>query len=80
MRAFIATNILNPLRETPTETGEIIYMDYSEAGFVVLERENDWIKVACNIDCEGCPNGELVTGWVRWRKGNELLVELYYVC
>ena len=76
-RAFILTNELNPLRETPTESGKIIPMDYNNSNFISIEVKNDWVKVECDT-YEGCPDGKLVTGWLRWRKGNELLVELRY--
>lgn len=79
-RAFIATNELNPLRETPAEKGKIIPIDYKNSNFIVIEVENDWIKVECDLDCEGCPDGNLVSGWIRWRKDNEILVKLYYSC
>ena len=46
----------------------------------VLEVNGDWIKVECNSKCENCNKQKTFQGWVRWKKDNKLLVDLYYVC
>lgn len=79
--SFIVTDSTNPLRDEPSEYGnQLNEYNYDNLSFVVIEINNDWAKVVCNIDCEGCPNNEIITGWLKWRKGNLLIVKLYYVC
>lgn len=80
-RTFISTSDSNPLREFSSDTSEIISnLDYENLNFVVFDVKEDWIYVECDINCEGCPGGQLVKGWIRWRKGNKLIVKLHYVC
>jgi hypothetical protein len=80
-RTFIKTNGQNPLRISSSDTSEIISnVNYNDLDFVVLSVKNDWVNVACDINCEGCPEGQLIKGWIRWKKHNKLLVKLYYVC
>ena len=33
-----------------------------------------------HINCDGCPNGKIMSGWTRWKKDNKLVVKLFYVC
>jgi hypothetical protein len=80
-RTFINTDEQNPLRISSFDTSEIISnLNYDDLNFVVLSVKNDWVNVECDINCEGCPEGQLIKGWIRWRKDNKLLVKLYYVC
>lgn len=48
--------------------------------YKVLKVKGDWIKIKCNTACEGCENGKEISGWVRWKSENEILVMIYYVC
>lgn len=48
--------------------------------YTVKSVHGDWAYVVCAKTCEECPAGKIIKGWVRWRKGNTLLVELYYEC
>ena len=79
--SFIVTKADNPLRETPEIKGEIAGdYDYKHLSFYAIQVSGDWVQVVCDMDCEGCPNQEQITGWLKWRDGNRLLVELYYAC
>lgn len=79
--SFIVTDNTNPLRETPNEnSNQLNECNYATLSFEVIEISNDWAKVVCNMDCEGCPKSGKITGWLRWKKDKKLLVKLYYVC
>jgi len=48
--------------------------------YIVKSVRNDWVFVECVKTCEECPRGRMVQGWVRWKEGEKLLIELYYFC
>jgi hypothetical protein len=48
--------------------------------YKVLEVKGNWIKIECNNNCEDCNKKQKTKGWVKWKKGNEILVSLLYVC
>lgn len=48
--------------------------------YIVRSVKNDWVFVECVKTCEECPKGAPIQGWVRWRDGGKLLIELYYFC
>lgn len=78
--SFVITSKENPLRKSPSDLSAIIDLNYNAFSFRVLKVNREWIYVVCENDCEGCSDNEEVSGWVRWRKNNTLLVELRYVC
>lgn len=78
--SFIITSKENPLMKIPADFSTIIDLNYNEFSFTVVKVDKDWIYVVCDSDCEGCDDGKTVSGWVRWRENNNLLVELRYVC
>lgn len=51
-----------------------------DMSYKVLEVNGDWIKIECNSKCDDCKAGKKIKGWVKWKNGNILLVELYYAC
>lgn len=78
---FLMTNKNNPLRQSIGDGEPTVSIDsYEDVSFVVEQVKGDWAKVKCNIDCEGCPDMLIVSGWLRWRNQGKLLVELYYSC
>lgn len=80
-KSFIVTQADNPLRETPEIKGKIVGdYDYKHLSFYAIHVSGDWAQVVCDMDCEGCPHQKQITGWLKWRDGNRLLVELYYAC
>lgn len=82
LKFFVTTTAANPLRSSPSETAsEIKGLDYKQLSFKCVEIVGDWVKVACNVECEGCPEGETdITGWVRWRKGGKIIIKQHYAC
>jgi hypothetical protein len=82
---LIQTNEHNPMRSKPSPTSEkIIVDDYTLTGFEILEVNHEWIKVICGDGCAPClidnENRDDIIGWIRWRNGNTLLLELFYSC
>lgn len=69
----------SPLKTLKDDNSETI-KDYKLYSYEVTSVEGDWLKVRCLKDCEGCPSGTMVEGWVKWRNKNQLLVELFYLC
>ena len=80
--SFLLTSNKNPLRSEPNLlSNAFMEYDYSTMSFVVKEVKGDWAKVACDLECEGCGDrGVVVNGWIRWKDGDRLLIELRYVC
>lgn len=48
--------------------------------YSVKKNSGDWIFVECLKICEECPKGKKLSGWIRWKKNNFILVEFYYFC
>ena len=80
-----------PIKREPSEASASITIPVGHEMFCPIEVRGDWVKV--KYDCfynleqnlhegEPCHNfiGECdvpLTGWVRWRKGNKLLIEIF---
>lgn len=69
----------SPLRLAKDDSSEIVEK-YNQYHYEVVQVDGDWLKVRCWLDCEGCPDGQIVEGWVKWRDNQKLLVDLYYLC
>lgn len=79
--SFIVTNAYNPLRKMPSSEGTAAdNYDYDALSFETIKVQGDWVEVICNMDCEGCPHQQAITGWLKWKDGSKLLIELYYTC
>jgi len=70
---------ISPLRSDRNNNSEIIN-DYEKYSYEVIKLDGDWLQVRCWSDCEGCPDGRVITGWVKWKDEDKLLIELYYIC
>jgi hypothetical protein len=70
----------NPLRSSSSDTSEVIKIDYERTGFKCLEINGDWVKVECDQECEGCPQGKKIKGWIRWKKDDNIILKQYFVC
>lgn len=68
----------NPLREAPSEEASITYK-YNDYFFKGVEVQGDWMKIRCNSDCKECDKGDL-TGWIKWKEGDKLLVSIGIIC
>lgn len=68
----------NPLRSAPSNDAETVY-PFNDFFFRVVEMKDDWIRVECNDDCKYCDKGKL-TGWIRWKDRDTLLVQLGVIC
>ena len=68
----------NPLRENPN--GELKKVEQSKIErFAAVEVKGDWLKV--QWDTEDNPNNDLKKtdfGWIKWKEGEKLLIELFY--
>jgi hypothetical protein len=82
LRFFCTVKEDNPLREEPFESAkELANLNYEELNFRCLDISGDWVKVRCNIDCEGCPpKNKEIEGWVRWKKDGIIILKQYYTC
>ncbi|MBI9039710.1 MAG: hypothetical protein JEY97_16390 [Bacteroidales bacterium] len=79
LSSYISLLKNSPLRISNSDTSSIIdnYLDY---WYIPIKIKDDWLKVKCFKDCEGCPESGVFEGWVRWRNDGELLIELFYSC
>ena len=68
----------NPLRKFPDGQSEIVYK-YNDYFFKVIEVKGDWVKIKCSSDCKLCDKGDLA-GWVKWKYGKKLLIEIGIIC
>ena len=66
---------INPLREKNDENSQIIQNELNQKYKIwtgdVLEMNGDWLKIKTFKE---------EIGWLRWRKGNEILIRIYYAC
>jgi hypothetical protein len=80
-KSFVVTDNSHPLRVLPDKNSdELSGYDYSKLNFICEKVAGDWIYVSCNTDCEGCPTDDVVSGWIKWKDKNQLLVRVYYTC
>jgi hypothetical protein len=68
---------IQKLKSQPSNDSKEIELD-KDLIFRPVEVQGDWIKVVCDNGCGECK--EKVSGWVKWKKGNILLIELRFVC
>jgi hypothetical protein len=77
---YIVLGKENPLRENPYPSSPII-INYVEYFYEAVEVSGNWLKLRCFFDCEGCPDGESIEGWVKWKDDSgKIIVEIFYVC
>jgi hypothetical protein len=50
----------------------------NDLNFRIIKVSGDWIKIECNTVCEEC--NHKITGWVKWKDGNQILINILYVC
>jgi hypothetical protein len=77
---YIVLSKKSPLRNQPSDDSHVIE-NYRQNSYLPIKIEGDWLKVKCNMDCEGCFDGKLIEGWVKWRDcSGKLLIRIYYRC
>ena len=81
LKCIVSTTKYNGLKKKPNELSDsIVLVDYDNTSFIIKEVKGEWIRVECDIDCEGCPENKIITGWLRWKAKNRVLLKLYYTC
>ena len=63
--------VSNPLQESPLESSKKVYYDKDEF-YHPSQIKGDWLQVKWGSE------GDWEYGWIRWKDGEKLLVELYY--
>lgn len=61
---------LNPLQEAPSEKSKMIRIKDKEATYRVINVKGDWIEIQNEHNAHE-------KGWIRWRKADNLLIEVY---
>ena len=61
---------LNPLQEAPSEKSKMIRTKDKEAIYQVISVKGNWIEIQNEHDAQE-------KGWIRWRKADSLLIEVY---
>ena len=78
---LLSSTVNNPLRVAGDSVAAVVPdFDYEAVHFEPLEVAGEWVRVRCNAVCEGCDGDETIAGWLRWREGGSLLVDLWYAC
>ena len=61
---------LNPLQEMPSERSKVIRTKDREAIYQVISVKGDWVEIQNEHNAHE-------KGWIRWRKADSLLIEVY---
>ena len=61
---------LNPLQEMPSEQSKMIRIKDREAIYQVISVKGDWVEIRNEHNAHE-------KGWIRWRKADSLLIEVY---
>jgi len=68
------------IRKSPNDTAQEINYDCKYDCFQVKSMKGDWIEIFSTDDCDDGTDtkcGIIKSGWIRWRKGNKLLIEYF---
>ncbi len=80
-KTILMLNKKSPLLKINSEMSKIVFNEYQDFSYQVISINGNWAKVKCSIDCEGCPDNNVIIGWVKWKdEKNKLLVDIYYSC
>lgn len=66
----------NPLRRTPSENAPLV-QPVEQVFYQPVEIRKNWLKVRLE-DTGGSKPKARGTGWIKWREGDELLIEFFY--
>ncbi len=76
---YISVKDKSPLRVSPSVESDIIE-GWGDNIFEVEQVKADWLKIVCSEASDpSSTNPTACTGWVKWREGNRLLVDLGYI-
>lgn len=78
-RVYVKANKQHPLYKGNNEKS-VVVSDNIEYSYKILEVKQDWIKVECSEECEGCPDNKILRGWIKWKDKNLILIDLFYAC
>jgi|GEM_PF-6453329 len=78
-RIYVTGNKIHPVYKNASNKSQVI-SDSAEYSYKVLEVKGDWIKVQCSKECEGCPDGKVLSGWIKWKSKGTILINLSYAC
>jgi hypothetical protein len=73
----------NVIRDKPADNATSLGYENSgnDYSFLIEDIQGDWIRIGCAELCgSGCDSGKKYNGWIRWRKGDKLLITLAYAC
>jgi hypothetical protein len=78
-RIYVTANKQHPLYKESNEKS-LVVNDNDKYSFKVLEVKQDWIKVECSKECEGCPENKILKGWIKWKDKDMIIIKLFYAC
>jgi hypothetical protein len=80
---FLKTTIITLNEQTPLLSDTISkrpVLNYARYAYKVTHVTGEWCYVECFNGCDdGCPTKPM-HGWVRWRKGNQPLLDIRFEC
>ncbi len=69
--------VSNPLRKKPRFNSDTIVTDNDCTKFEINRMKGEWIKVSMSYMCEQGVD-ELISGWIKWCNGDEIIVNKLY--
>lgn len=75
---IILTN-KTPLHLYPDIKSEVI-SNFQTFVYKPIEIQGEWLKLECHSECDGCPKGKIIIGWVQWIVNDKIIVEIAYSC
>jgi len=85
-KTFIQDSFVYPknnlIHIKPSENSHHINIELSEDSFKVVEfLDDNWLKIMCFKECNGCKDFEKKFYFIKWRKANgKLLIDFNYLC
>lgn len=82
MEGYPNPTMENPLRIKPNENADLAsFENYEDFMYKGIKFEGDWIKLNDDKECYGDkPSETNISGWIRWRKEGEIVVDLSIRC